>query len=590
MNTKKKKKIPQEFIHEIIEKTNIIEIINRYITLKKTGNNYKTLCPFHYEKTPSFTVNSEKQFFYCFGCGIHGNVIDFLMQYEKLDFLSSINELTSLHGIKIPYIQYNSQFKKKFFYKKKIYKILKKTSKIYIKNLFKVPNQAYNYLIKRGITSKIMKNFSLGYALSNNYQITNFIKKKTTNISTIIDCGLSIYEKNKIKQDRFKERIIFPIKNKYGIIKGFGGRIINQYNYPKYLNSPETITFFKKKNLYGIYELILKNPKPKKILVVEGYFDVISLAQKNINYSIALLGTNITTYQIKKIFQISKKIIFCFDGDKAGRIASWKSLNLILPFLYDEYIINFLLLPKNEDPSSLIIKEGKKKFEKRIKKSESFYSFFFKKVTNKINLSCINDCIKLSRITIPLIKKIPSKIIKIYLRKILGNKIGILDSYQLKKLIQFQKEKKKKINKPVKITTMRLLISLIIQYPKLVKKIKNIKKIKKLHIQGKKILIKLIELIKKKKIFKTGYLLEFFRFSKLGKIFKYLSTWNHIILKKKIFFTFKEFLNNFKQQHLEYKYNKLITIERKKGFDVNEKKKIWNISKKLIYIKNIKFN
>ncbi|VFP87839.1 DNA primase [Buchnera aphidicola (Cinara piceae)] len=587
---KKKKKIPQKFIHELIEKTDIIELINKYITLTKSGDNYKTLCPFHNEKTPSFIVNQQKQFFYCFGCGIHGNVIDFLMQYEKLDFLSSIVELTTLHGINIPYINNNYTFNKKYSYKQEIYTILKKISKIYTKNLFFLPNLAYEYLIKRGIEKKTMKKFSLGFAISHNYQITNYIKKKYTNKSIIKDCGLSLQNTKKIKYDRFKERIIFPIKNKYGQIQGFGGRVLKKNIKPKYLNSPETITFYKKKNLYGIYELNLYNPKPTKILVVEGYLDVISLNQFNINYSVALLGTIITKYQIQILFKISKNIIFCFDGDKAGRKANWTSLQLSLSSLNDNCTINFLLLPKNEDPSSLIIKEGKKKFEERIQKSETLYSFFFRKISDKMNLSCINDCIKLSVLTIPLIKKIPSKIIRIYLIKILGNKIGILDTYQLKKLITVPiKKTYKKTIIPIKITTMRLLISLIIQNPKLVKKIKKIEKIKQLKIIGKNILIELIQLIIKNKIFKTGHLLEFYRYTKLEKTFKYLSTWDHMIAKNKIHSITKELVNKLLIQHLEYKYNKLITLERKNGLNNEEKNELWAINKKIINIKNIKY-
>ncbi|VFP81334.1 DNA primase [Buchnera aphidicola] len=588
---RKIKKIPQKFIHELVEKTDIIELINKYITLKKSGDNYKALCPFHNEKTPSFIVNQNKQFFYCFGCGIHGNVIDFLMQYEKLDFLSSIMELTTLNGMNIPYINNNYTLNKKYSYRQKIHSVLKKISEIYTNNLFILPNIAYIYLIKRGINQKTMKKFSLGFAISDNCQITNYINKKYTNKSIIQDCGLILQNTKKIQYDRFKERIMFPIKNKYGQIQGFGGRILKKNIKPKYLNSPETITFHKKKNLYGIYELNLYNPKPKKILVVEGYLDVISLNQFNINYSVALLGSIITKYQIQVLFKISKNIIFCFDGDNAGREANWFSLKLSLSFLHDNCTINFLLLPKNEDPSSLIIKEGKKKFEKRIQKSETLYSFFFRKISDKMNLSCINDCIKLSLLTIPLIKKIPSKIIRIHLRTMLGNKIGILDTYQLNKLITIPIKKIYKKNIiPIKITTMRLLISLIIQNPKIVKKIKKIEKIKQLNIIGKNILIELIQIIIKNKIFKTGHLLEFYRHTKLEKIFQYLSTWDHMIVKNKIYSITKELFNNLLIQHLEYKYNKLITLERKKGLNNKEKNKLWKINKKIIKIKNKRYS
>ncbi|VFP80957.1 DNA primase [Buchnera aphidicola (Cinara kochiana kochiana)] len=583
-------KISQKFIYELIERTDIIELINKYVTLKKSGNNYKTLCPFHNEKTPSFTVSPQKQFFYCFGCGIHGNAIDFLMKYEKLNFLNSIIELITLHGINIPDINNNSILTHQYSYKKKIFYILKKILKIYNKNLFIIPNIAYQYLKNRGINHETMQKFSLGFATKNSYQITNFIKNKYLNQSIVTDCGLIIQDIKKNQHDRFRERIMFPIKNKYGQIQGFGGRILNKNNYPKYLNSPETITFQKKKNLYGIYELYLYNPKPKKILVVEGYLDVISLTQFNIDYSVALLGTTVTKYQIQRLFKISKKIIFCFDGDNAGRQANWVALNLSLNLLNDNHTINFVFLPNDEDPSSIIFKEGKKKFENRIKNSETLYSYLFNKITYKMNLGCINDRIKLIRLTIPLINKIPSKIIQIYLIKILGNKTGILDIYQLNKLITIPDTKKYPDNvKSIKITTMRLLISLIIQNPKLVKKIKQIKKIKKLHINGKNILIELIKLIRQKKIIKTGHLLEFYRYTSWEKIFKYLSTWDHMVQKKKTSFIIQELFHNLKIQHLEYKYNQLITLERQHGLNLVEKNKLWKINKKIIKIKNYKY-
>ncbi|VFP78017.1 DNA primase [Buchnera aphidicola (Cinara cuneomaculata)] len=583
-------KISQKFIYELIERTDIIELINKYVTLKKSGNNYKTLCPFHNEKTPSFIVSPQKQFFYCFGCGVHGNVIDFLMKYEKLDFLNSIIELTTLNGINISEVTTNCNFINQYSYKKKIYYILNKILKIYKKNLFILPNIAYEYLAKRGINYNTMKKFSLGFATKNNYQITNYIKKKYINSSIIIDCGLIIQNTKKHQHDRFKERIIFPIKNKYGQIQGFGGRVLNQYNYPKYLNSPDTITFQKKKNLYGIYELYLYNSKPTKILVVEGYLDVISLAQFNINYSVAVLGTNITTHQIKILFQISKKIIFCFDGDNAGRQANWMALNISLNLLQDNCTINFLFLPDNEDPNSLIFKEGKKNFENRIKNSETLYSYLFNKLADKMNLSCINDCIKLSRLSIPLINKIPSKIIKIYLIKILGNKTGILDTYQLNKFITLSNTNEHWYKKKsIKITTMRLLISLIIQNPQIVKKIKIIEKIKTFNIIGKNILLELIQLIRKKKIFKTGHLLEFYRHTPLEKIFKHLSTWDHMIKKNKIYSIIQELFNNLKMQNLEYKYNQLINLERKHGLSIIEKNELWKINKKIIKIKHYKY-
>ncbi|WP_075433657.1 DNA primase [Buchnera aphidicola] len=582
------KKIPQNFIHELIERTDIVELISSYITLHKTGNNHKALCPFHQEKTPSFIVSSEKQFFYCFGCQIHGNSIDFLMKYEKLNFIKSITTLAELHGIKVLKNNNDRELEKKYIYKKNIYLILNEIKKIYKKNLFVKPNAAYQYLRQRGIKKKIMKKFSLGFATSDHYQITNYIQKKSKNQSVIIDCGVSVTRTHKTPYDLFKERIIFPIRDKYGKTLGFGGRAFNKQIYPKYINSSETITFHKKNNLYGIYELYCKNPKPKQILVVEGYLDVITLAQFNINNSVAVLGSTVTKNQIKQLFQTSQQIIFCFDGDDAGKKANWIALNLSLSFLYDYQTIHFILLPKNEDPSSLLVKEGRDKFKKRIKSAESLYSFLFAMISDKINLNTIQGCIKLSNLAVPLIKKIPNKIIQIYLRNMLGKKIGISDKYQLHELLSITPNTPSlNKSKPIKITTMRLLVSLIIQNPELAQKIKDIDKIKKLNVIGKTIFLELIQLIIQKKILKTGHLIEFYRHTRWEKIFNYLSTWDHMISQCEVNHIFKELVNNLKIQHLENQYQALIDLEKKNGLLLVEKKKLWNINKKLMKHKNI---
>lgn len=573
-------KIPNNFIHELLERTDIINLIHSRIKLKKIGKNYQALCPFHYEKTPSFVINQKKQFFYCFGCQIHGNAIDFLMIYEKLNFLDTINELSTLHGLTIPYKNKNITEAKKYFYKKKLHTILYNVSNIYKKNLFSSNKIGYEYLKKRGIQEKIMHKFSLGFANAQYNQIKKHIKKYKLKNSSLTDSGLLTITKNEKIYDRFRLRIMFPIRDKYGKINGFGGRTLNNKKKPKYLNSSETPIFYKNKNLYGIYELQHNHKKPKKILIVEGYFDVLSLAQNNINNVVALLGTVLTSYHCKILFQICNNIIFCYDGDNAGRKANWITLNIILPFLSDYRTVRFIFLPKDEDPSSLIKKEGSIIFRKRIKKSKTLYNFLFHKISKNMQLSNIEDRIQLSNLVIPLIKKIPGKNIKIYLKKMLGEKTGILDTYQFKKIYN-----KKKYNIPViRKTTIRLLISLILKNPELAKKIINIEKIKKFHIPGINIFINLIKLLHQKPNLNTGQIIEKYRNSKLEKIFKYLIIWNNMIDEKRKYPIFIELLKNLKVQDLEYQYTLLVTKERKVGLNIIEKKKIWSINKKLAKI------
>lgn len=574
-------KIPKIFIQELLERTNLVELIGNYIILKKMGNNYHALCPFHQEKTPSFVINKSKQFFYCFGCNIHGNAIDFLMTYEGYNFLESINFLSSLHSLKIPYKNLNSKETKKYLKINFLHKILKKICKIYQKNLFQIPfNYALQYLKKRGINNNTIKKYSIGYASIQKNQIIKYLTKKNIKKKNCLETGLVSINSYKELYDRFYHRIIFPIRNQYGKINGFGGRTLNINNTAKYINSPESLIFSKKKNIYGLYELYQKIPHPPKLLIVEGYLDVLSLMQHNIPYVVGIMGTTLSKYQVNILFKISSNLIFCYDGDKIGQEAHWKSLLLILPYLYDSRTIKFIILPKFEDPHSIIFKEGEKKFKKRIKNAQSFYTFFFNFFTNKLKLNSIDSKIKLSKLVIPLIKKIPGKMIQIYLRKILGYKIGLLEHTELQNIIYLQKKKNtKKINTPIKITTMRLLISLILQNPILVKKIKNFKKIKKFHIQGISTFVKIVKYLSNSSYINTGQLLEHFRHTQYEKIFKKLLNWNNMISTKKITQTFLDLLNNLYIQESEYQYNLLITKEKNTGLNMSEKYKIFHLNK-----------
>ncbi|AEH39629.1 DNA primase [Buchnera aphidicola (Cinara tujafilina)] len=573
-------KIPKYFIQELLERTNIIDLINLRFKLKKIGENYQALCPFHHEKH-HLLLSIKKQFFYCFGCKVHGNAIDFLMEYEKLNFLDSITELSTLHNIIIPFKEKKQKKLNIIFIKKKLHTILSEISNIYQKNLFSSNPIAYQYLLKRGISKKIIYRFLLGYATFQNNQIKNYIEKKKLEPSILLDSGLIIINKEKKFYDRFRNRIMFPIRDKYGNINGFGGRKLNNINQPKYLNSSENPIFYKNKNLYGIYELTVQTLKPKQIIVVEGYFDVLSLAQYNI-YAVALLGTVINSEHCKKLFQISDNIIFCYDGDHAGKKTNWITLNLILPFLKDHRTVKFIFLPENEDPSSIILKEGEENFKKEYKNPKYYIHFLFNKISKNMQLGKIEDRIQLSRLILPLINKIPGKNIKIHLQKLLGEKTGILDIYQFKKLCNTLKTLKKPFNTFIKKTPIRLLISLLLQNPELAKEIKNIKKINKFHVVGINIFVDLLKILHKNPNLATNQLIEYYRNSKLEKIFKYLIVWNHMIGKNKIYPTFLELLKKIKIQNLEYKYTYFLTKERKEGLNITEKKKLWKINQKIV--------
>lgn len=573
-------KIPKNFINELLFRTNIVELINTRIKLKKNGKNYQAHCPFHNDKTPSFTVSYEKQFYYCFGCSAHGNAIDFLIKYNNLNFVESIEELSTIHGIEIPFEKKNIIEKNNYLKKQKLYLLMEKMSYFYQKNII-FTNSAQQYLITRGISKKMIDLYSIGFSgyewntFSKKFNITKEFEKELL-IHKIISTNNYGYIYNPIQG-----RIIFPIYDQHGRTISFGGRSIINQIYPKYLNSCETDIFHKGKQIYGLYQVIKKHLKPKYLLVVEGYIDVIMLTQYNIEYVVSSFGTSITKEHVQILFRYTNTVIYCYDGDDAGRNASWRTLKIALPYISDKKCIKFILLPKNEDPDTIIKKEGKSKFQLRIDNALTMSKFFFKNILKNIDLSSNNDKFYLSSIALPLINCISSDIIRIYLRQKLARKIGILDDYQFKKFLYEQERRNTNTSFQIKYTPMRTLISLLIQNPNLSKLVPSTKKFENKQIKGLPIFLDILKTCSNHLIINTGQLLEFYRDSKIINILKILSKWDHMIIKDKIENMFLDLIKNVYSKILEKRQENLIAKERIKGLTKNEKKEIWSINKKL---------
>ncbi|QJC33714.1 DNA primase [Enterobacteriaceae endosymbiont of Donacia provostii] len=574
------KYVSRVFINDLLDKIDIINLVTSKINLKKKGKNFFGICPFHIEKNPSFVVNSEKQLYHCFGCGAHGNIIDFIMNYENLSFLESIKLLSEIFNI--PIKNYNTSIYIKINKKNNIYyKLMFHLSIFYKKYLFKSLGKiALQYLLNRGFNLYIIKYFSIGFSpifwtdkILNNKKMIQILNKKLKILKL---------NNNNNYYDIFYNRIIFPIKNIKGSIVGFGGRVFNNKE-PKYLNSSENNIFHKSYELYGLFETKKENNTIKKIIVVEGYIDVISLFQFNIKYAVAILGTVISNLHIKKLFNITNKIIYCFDGDKAGIEAQWNALKKSLPFLVKGKQIYFLILPKGEDPDSLIRKEGKNIFEKRINNALSFSYFFFKRLFLKNLFSTCEEKTAFIYKTLSLIKLIPDNLFQINLVQILGEKIGILNFLDIFNLLN--NHKKVTIQNNFKKTTIRVLLSLLIQNPKLIKLVPEFKYFKNSNINGLFFLIKFVNFYKNKNI-TTAKILERYRDTKLSKIIKILITWNHMIPKNQI----KNFLifliKKLKINILENRQNYLIALDRIKGLNNEKKQELWSLNKILIKKKN----
>ncbi|CAL4318208.1 DNA primase [Buchnera aphidicola (Thelaxes suberi)] len=577
-------KIPQDFIKELLYKTNIIDVIGGCLKLKKKGSNYLAFCPFHQEKTPSFTVNFEKQFYYCFGCNNHGNAIDFLMNFNHLNFLDSIKELSIRNGLEQTY--YNFFQPKNNFYTRKnyLYDVNNAASIIYKNNLFSERNlHILNYLKKRGINQNILNLFCIGYSESNiqsflmNFKKTGFDKKK------LVQSGILVINEKR-EFDRFYKRIIFPIRNIYGKITGFGGRVIDE-RLPKYINSPETLIFSKKTELYGLYELKKKSSSFKQLIIVEGYIDVIILFQCGINYAVSTLGTSITRYQIKILFQKTNNIIYCYDGDDAGKKAAWSALKATLPYILDGKTVKFIFLPKGEDPDSIIRKKGKIFFEKKIKEAIPLSTFLFHVLLKNINLLSIDERSKIIVKALPLISQIPSVTTKLLIQQTLSHKLGIVSTYksELFKNKEFIFNKRQTINRNLQHNTMRILIGLLVQYPKLVRLVSIEKYLnKKIKLTGLKLFINIISICLNDPGMNTGQLLEFYRNNEkfLLKI-KKISKWDHMITQSKIECVFLDALKDLDIKILCFYQDTLLAKERLLGLNQNEKLNLWSINKRL---------
>lgn len=329
--------IPQSFIDELLDRTDIVELINTRVSLKKTGKNYSACCPFHEEKSPSFTVTQEKQFYHCFGCGASGNAIGFLMEYERLDFVESIEYLAKQAGLEIPQTSQNSNNNSKK--QRNLYSILIESDKFYRTQLRTHPDasKAIKYLKERGFSGKIAAKFGIGFA-PNSWDLLLKALPEEENLRLLEQAGMLISKPEEKKlYDRFRNKIMFPIRDQRGRTVGFGGRVLDDSK-PKYINSPETPIFQKGRELFGLYEARKSLKTIPNIIMVEGYLDVISLSQFEINNSVASLGTSLTENHLHKIFRYTSEVIFCFDGDDAGRKAASRALETCLPQMRDGFL------------------------------------------------------------------------------------------------------------------------------------------------------------------------------------------------------------------------------------------------------------
>lgn len=571
--------IPRSFINDILAKADIVDVVNSRVKLKKAGtNNYQACCPFHHEKTPSFTVSKSKQFYHCFGCGAHGNAIGFLMEYDKLEFLEAVEELANFLGLDVPREQSGGRNEKtqvSFQTKRDLYQLMAEIAHFYQQQLPNhIPAQAY--LQKRGLSQEVIERFAIGFVPDSFDSVLRKFGRNREEQARLFDLGMLSGNQNGRVYDRFRNRIMFPIRDRRGRTIAFGGRVLGDEK-PKYLNSPETVTYHKGNELYGLFEALQINDSPEMLLVVEGYMDVVALAQFGVNYAVASLGTATTSEQIQQIFRVTEQAVCCYDGDRAGRDAAWRALENALPYLEDGRQLKFIFLPDDEDPDTFIRQHGKEGFENYIRNALSLSDFLFANLLQQVDLSTKEGKSKLAALAVPLIKRIPGEMLRLYLRNILAQKLGIIDQTQLESLIPHLLEKEQSaVEKTVKIkrTPMRLLIALLLQNPSLAQLGYDLSSLKELNEAGFDLFEKLTALCRENLGITMGQILEYWRDSEHSKALEILSVWDHLIEEDKVEDTFRETLAYLYIQFMDQRIEQLIAKDRMSGLELSEKQEL----------------
>ena len=419
--------IPQDFIDDLIARTDIVDLIDQYVPLKKSGANYMACCPFHKEKSPSFSVSPSKQFYHCFSCGEHGSAIGFVMKYQGLGFVEAVQLLADRVGMVVPNVRGNNEDSAAHRAAKKqqqqtLENTVQAACEFYHQQL-PLNSQAIDYTNKRGLTSDIITHYGIGYA-PDGWQPLAQIFQPYPSVS-LVESGMVLDNEGK-HYDRFRHRLMFPIRNVSGQVIGFGGRVLDDSK-PKYLNSPDTPLFDKGKNLYGLYEARQAIKDAGRILVVEGYMDVVALAQFGVGYAVAALGTATTAEHIKILFRQTDSVYFCFDGDGAGRKAAWRALENAWPQLKDDKSLNFLFLPENHDPDSFVRAFGRKRFEEALlHESKPLSVYFWDALTENVDISHQEGKAELVKSAVPLLNQMTQAPALAYLLKQeLSTKTGI---------------------------------------------------------------------------------------------------------------------------------------------------------------------
>jgi len=520
-------RIPQQFIDELISRVDIVDVIDARVPLKKKGREHVACCPFHNEKTPSFTVSQSKQFYHCFGCGAHGTALGFLMEYEHLDFVEAVEKLAAGLGLTVP--REGGDSAPRGPSPQPLYELMEKSAQFYQQQLRRHPQRqrAVDYLKKRGLSGEVAAAFGIGYApdgWDNLLQALGTDKEQQDRLLTV---GMLIEKDNGSRYDRFRDRIMFPIRDYRGRVIAFGGRILDKGE-PKYLNSPETPIFHKGRELYGLFEAKQALREIPRLLVVEGYMDVVALAQFGIRNAVATLGTAVTKEHLERLFRTTSEVVFCFDGDRAGRDAAWRGLENALPLMREGHQLHFMFLPEGEDPDTLVRSIGRDGFEQRIGQAQPLSEYFFEQMGRQADISRLDGRARLVELCRPYLSKLPPGVYRHLMldrlaqlahmeRDVLERVLGGATPSAETAVPAAAKTAKSPAAPRQQPSLVRSAIRLLLQRPALAQLVGEPQQLTGLQLPGTALLVEMLDLLRRQPHLTTGALLEHWRESDQGK-------------------------------------------------------------------------
>ncbi|MCC5854520.1 MAG: DNA primase [Idiomarina sp.] len=556
--------IPKDFIQDLIARADIYSVVDSRVRLKKAGRNYQACCPFHSEKSPSFTVAPDKQFYHCFGCGAHGNALDFIMEYDGLEFPDAVEELASELGLEVP--REAPKHGGKTRDRAEIaddFELMEQVTRFFSRQLREHANspKVIEYLKGRGLSGEVVKAFGIGYAPDQwDGALRQFGGSKQKEEQLLALKVITENEKGR-RFDFFRDRIMFPIRDRRGRVVGFGGRVMDSDQGPKYLNSPETRLFHKGRELYGFHEMKSQERQPEQVFIVEGYMDVVALAQHGVHNAVAALGTAATPDHLQLLFRQTSRVVCCFDGDRAGRDAAWRAMENALPLLKDGQDLRFLFLPDGEDPDSIVRKEGKDGFLQRAAQSVSLRRYFFDHLAEQADLTQDAGRAALVASAKPLIEKMPSEFYRQLLLEELARRVG-RDVSQLEKMIA-------KPSRPMpqgsedkqKYTPIVRAMGLLLQHPWLAHKVPVNDALAQLKLEGAKVFVAMHRQASAREL-TTAAMLEGWRGTRHEEALRRLAQWDHQVLEENVEREFYETYTFLIDRYLEQRYEELQALPK----------------------------